>query len=526
MPGPPIASVSAAAAEWGMGKPGDPLLHCDVLVVGGGINGCGIARDLAGRGWRVVLAERDDLAAHTSSASTKLIHGGLRYLEQREFALVRKALQERERLMRSAPHLIRPLDFVLPHDAALRPAWQVRAGLFLYDHLARRGVLPASRAIDLRSHPAGAALQPRCTRGFVYSDAWGDDARLVVACAIDARERGARVLTRSACVAAQAGAGGWRATLRGAEGETRVVARALVNAAGPWAETFLREALQAPPRRRLQLVKGSHIVVASRFAHPCAYLFQNPDRRVLFAIPYEEAFTLIGTTDKRLHGEPGAVAIDADETAYLCEQASRWLARPVTPADVLWSYAGVRPLLDEHDGEPSALTRDYRLEAGRAVGGAPLLTVWGGKLTTFRRLAEEAGDALGALLGERRPAWTAAAPLPGGELSAWIGAARTPPEDFARFVQALHACHPRLSAPLLTRAARAYGGRVARWLRDDLGAEVAPGLHEAELEHLIADEWVRGAEDLLWRRSKLGLHYDAAQREAVARWLARRGLVA
>jgi glycerol-3-phosphate dehydrogenase len=506
-----------------MGNSVEPLA-CDVLVVGGGINGCGIARDLAGRGWRVVLAERDDLAAHTSSASTKLIHGGLRYLEHREFALVRKALAERERLMRSAPHLIRPLSFVMPHDAAMRPAWMIRAGLFLYDHLARRDFLPASQAIDLRAHPAGAALQPRFTRGYTYSDGWADDARLVVACAIDARERGATVLTRTACVAAQRGAAGWRATLRGPGGDCAVEARALVNAAGPWAERFLREAAPTLATRQLRLVKGSHIVVPARFRHEQAYLFQNPDRRVIFAIPYERDFTLIGTTDKELHGDPGAAAIDADETAYLCEQASRWLAGPVTPADVVWSYAGVRPLLDDHDGDPSAVTRDYLLEPG--AGGAPLLTVWGGKLTTFRRLAEEAGDAVGRMLGERRAPWTATAALPGGDLGAWAGAPTTPPQDFARFVRALHARHPALPEPLLQRIAHAYGSRATLWLRDDLGAEVAPSLHEAELEHLARDEWALSAEDVLWRRSKLGLHYDAAQRAAVAAWFAGRPVVA
>ncbi|HSV71746.1 MAG TPA: glycerol-3-phosphate dehydrogenase [Methylibium sp.] len=512
----------------------DMPLRCDVLVVGGGINGCGIARDLAGRGWRVVLAERDDLAAHTSSASTKLIHGGLRYLEHREFALVRKSLQERERLMRCAPHLIRPLSFVMPHDAAMRPAWMIRAGLFLYDHLARREWLPASHAIDLRTHPAGAALQPRCSRGFVYSDGWADDARLVVANAIDARERGATVLTRTECVAVQRHDGGWRATLRlAAGGETRVEARVLVNAAGPWAERFLREVAPSLATRQLRLVKGSHIVVPARFAHEHAYLFQNPDRRVIFAIPYERDYTLIGTTDQELHGDPGTAAIDADETAYLCEQASRWLARPVTPADVVWSYAGVRPLLDDPgvpgSGDPSAVTRDYLLERG--ADGAPLLTIWGGKLTTFRRLAEEASDAVGALLGERRPAWTAAAALPGGDLSAWTGAPTTPPQDFARFVRALHARHPWLPEALALRLARAYGSRVERLLGGAallaaLGAEIAPGLHEAELEHLLRDEWALTAEDMLWRRSKLGLHYDAAQRAAVGVWLASRSVVA
>ena len=503
-------------------------LHCDVLVVGGGINGAGIARDLAGRGWRVVLCERDDLAAHTSSASTKLIHGGLRYLEHGEFGLVRKALQERERLLRSAPHIMHALSFVMPHEPALRPAWLVRTGLWLYDHLARRDWLPASQAVDLRSHPAGAALQPRCRRGFVYSDGWVDDARLVALCAVDARERGATVLTRCACVQARDTGAGWHATLRDRHGRPiEVQARALVNAAGPWAARFLHEALPAvpgaAPARPLRLVKGSHIVVPQRGSRTHAYLFQGLDRRVVFAIPYEERFTLIGTTDVELHDAPETARADAAEIDYLCAQCSRYLAVPVTPADVVWSFAGVRPLLDDAAGDPSAVTRDYRLElAGR---GAPLLTVWGGKLTTFRRLAEEAADRLGERLGERRPAWTAQAPLPGGDFAGWGVGDGTPEARFARFRAELGLRRPWLPDALATRLARAYGSRVERVLQDatrlaDLGPEVAPGLHAAELAYLQREEWAVEADDVLWRRSKRGLHLDAAQRGRVAEWLA------
>ncbi|WP_428420845.1 glycerol-3-phosphate dehydrogenase [Methylibium sp.] len=520
-----------AAVEQPRPAPHGELLHCDVLVVGGGINGAGIARDLAGRGWRVVLCERDDLAAHTSSASTKLIHGGLRYLEHGEFGLVRKALQERERLLRSAPHIMGPLSFVMPHDAAMRPAWMVRAGLFLYDHLARRDWLPGSHGIDLRRHPAGVPLQPRWTRGFVYSDGWVDDARLVVLAAVGARECGATVLTRCACTHAQRHDTGWSATLRGDGVAIEVQARALVNAAGPWAASFLRDAARSAhgeslATRQLRLVKGSHIVVPRLFDHGHAYLFQNPDRRIIFALPYERDFTLIGTTDVELHGEPGAAHADGVEIAYLCEQASRYFATPVVPADVVWSYAGVRPLLDDAEGEASAVTRDYRLEAH--TDGAPLLTVWGGKITTFRKLAEEAADEIGRLLGARRAAWTGSAVLPGGDLSAWTGKPGTPAEDFARFVAALEGRHPWLPRPLAQRLARAYGTRAALLLGAaralaDLGAEVAPGLHAAELLHLQRDEWAVTAEDVLWRRSKLGLHFSAAQRGAVADWLAAHG---
>ena len=506
--------------------------RCDVLVVGGGINGAGIARDLAGRGLKVLLVEQDDLAAHTSSSSTKLIHGGLRYLEYYEFSLVRKALQEREVLLKSAPHIMWPLRFVMPHDAAQRPAWMIRIGLFLYDHLARREVLPGSVGVDLRRHPAGAPLKPAFVRGFEYSDGWVDDARLVVLNAIDARQRGATVLTRTRCTGAQRGANGWTATLRGADGTERLVtARALVNAAGPWAEAFLRgvarpAAGEALATKSLRLVKGSHIVVPRCFEHDRAYIFQNPDKRIIFAIPYEEDFTLIGTTDVEVQGDPRGARIDAEETAYLCEQASRYFKQPITPASVVWAYSGVRPLLDDASGDPSAVTRDYLLES--LAGPAPLLSVWGGKITTFRKLAEEAANEVTRLLGESRPAWTDGAFLPGGDLSVWVGAAQRPDTDFERLVLELQRRHPALGARLARRLARAYGARVDQVLGTPaapkpLGAEVAPGLFEAELHYLVAQEWVTQADDLLWRRSKLGLHYTADQRAAVAEWMAAHG---
>ncbi len=498
--------------------------RCDVVVVGGGINGAGIARDLAGRGLSVVLAEKDDLAQHTSSSSTKLIHGGLRYLEYYEFGLVRKALQEREVLLRSAPHIMWPMRFVMPHDPSMRPAWLIRLGVFLYDHLARREVLPGSRQVDLRKHPAGAPLKASYTKGFEYSDGWVDDARLVVLNAVDARARGAIVLTQCECDEALRGEREWRVSLRRRDGASAsVTARALVNAAGPWAERFLRSAARAAhgeplATRSLRLVKGSHIVVPRLFDHPYAYIFQNPDKRIIFAIPYEHAFTLIGTTDVEIEGVPESAHIDADEIAYLCAQASRYFARGVTAADVVWSYCGVRPLLDDHSGDASAVTRDYLLESN--ADAAPLLSVWGGKITTFRKLAEEAGDLVVGLLGERRAAWSRGAFLPGGDLSAWIGKPDRPDRDFARFVEALCKRHPWLSPAVATRLARAYGSRVELVLaaarsRDDLGAEVAPGLYEAELAYLRREEWAVGADDLLWRRSKLGLHYTAAQRAAV-----------
>ncbi|HUP08529.1 MAG TPA: glycerol-3-phosphate dehydrogenase [Caldimonas sp.] len=505
----------------------------DVLVVGGGINGAGIARDLAGRGASVLLCEQDDLANHTSSASTKLIHGGLRYLEYREFGLVRKALAEREVLLKAAPHIMRPLSFVMPHDPSMRPAWMIRAGLFLYDHLAHRDVLPASRGIDLRRDPVGAPLQRRYTRGFMYADGWVDDARLVVLCAVDAAERGARVETRMRCVDARPEGGGWHVRLapHGVESrpEQRVRARVLVNAAGPWAAAFLKHAVHRTGVRSLRLVKGSHIVVPRLHPHPHAYIFQNADGRIIFAIPFEGRFTLIGTTDVEHHGAIGDARIDTSEIEYLCAQASRYFERPVTPDQVIWTYSGVRPLLDDEHGNPAAVTRDYRLELDESHG-APLLSVWGGKLTTFRKLAEEAADRLVPVLrvnGVRvaRGDWTAEAPLPGGDIVSWLGSragpAREVEANFDRFVGALADRHPDVARPLVYRLARAYGTRAAALLETGLGEPVAPPLHATELRHLIEREWARSADDVLWRRSKLGLHLDAAGRAAVATWLER-----
>jgi glycerol-3-phosphate dehydrogenase len=502
----------------------------DVLVVGGGINGAGVARDLAGRGWRVMLVEQHDLAAHTSSSSSKLVHGGLRYLEHCEFALVRKALQEREVLMRSAPHIIWPLRFVMPHQPSTRPAWLLQIGLFLYDHLAKREVLPGSVTVDLRHSALGAPLRGAFRKGFVYSDGWVDDARLVVLNAVDAAQRGAELRTRTRCTHAQRDSLGWTAGLQDAAGTTTIVrARALVNAAGPWAEAFLRgvakpAAKEALATKQLRLVKGSHIVVRRCFAHDHAYVFQNPDKRIIFAIPYEHDFTLIGTTDVEFSGEPQDAQASDDEVAYLCEQASRYFSQPVTPADVVWRYCGVRPLLDDHSGDPSAVTRDYLLES--ETSAAPLLSVWGGKITTFRKLAEEAADEVGRLLAPwaPRPAWTKMASLPGGDFSSWIGAAGRPDSDFEKLCAAVTTRHPWLPAALARRLARAYGSRITLVLGQakslhDLGCEIAPGLYAAELHYLRAHEWAMTADDVLWRRSKLGLHLTAAQRQQVADWM-------
>jgi len=494
----------------------DPTPHYDLLVVGGGINGAGIARDATGRGLRVLLCEQDDLAGHTSSASTKLIHGGLRYLEFYHFGLVRKALREREVLLDSAPHIMWPLRFVMPHDAHLRPAWIIRAGLFLYDHLARRRRLPASRTIDLHRHAAGAPLRPQFARGFVYSDGWVDDARLVVLNALAAAESGATVMTRTRCEQLTAGAGGWHATLRSSDAAavtTTISATAVVNATGPWAASFLSSATPVREDRELRLVKGSHIIVRKLFDHDHAYIFQAPDRRIVFAIPYEGDFTLIGTTDIEHHGQPDRVEIDRGEIDYLCGLANRYFRQSISPADVVASYSGVRPLLEDESADARSVTRDYSLQM--STDPAPLLSVFGGKITTYRALAEQAVQRLDAVFPALRGAWTAGSTLPGGDL---------PGGDFDAFLRELGARRPWLPATLRRRLAHAYGTRIDRMLGDassleGLGAELAPGLHERELDYLWRHEWARTADDVLWRRSKLGLHCDAAAVDRVAAWL-------
>jgi glycerol-3-phosphate dehydrogenase len=486
----------------------------DLLIVGGGINGTGIARDAAGRGLRVLLCEQDDLASHTSSASTKLIHGGLRYLEEFHFALVRKALIEREVLLRSAPHIMRPLHFIMPHAAHLRPAWLIRTGLFLYDHLAHREHLAASGSVDLRTHIAGGALKSGYRRGFVYCDGQTDDARLVVLNALDARERGAVILTRTRCERLTADGSGWRAAIAGADGSATIAARAAVNATGPWVDRFVQGATPVRTAHRVRLVKGSHIAVPRLFDHRFAYIFQNEDRRIVFAIPYERDFTLIGTTDVDYQGDPAAVRIDDAEVAYLCELANRYFLRATTPAQVRWSYSGVRPLLADESRDPMSVTRDYALELERRP--APLLSVFGGKITTYRRLAEDAVNLLAPLLGTRAAPWTAGATLPGGDL---------PEASLAVFLRTVERRHPWLPVRLQLRYGHAYGTRIERVLGGaarlaDLGAELLPGLYEREAEYLCREEFARTAEDILWRRTKLGLHLLGTDPAPLERWLA------
>jgi glycerol-3-phosphate dehydrogenase len=487
----------------------------DLAVIGGGVNGAGIARDAAGRGAKVLLLESGDLAGGTSSASTKLIHGGLRYLEHREFALVREALAEREALWRIAPHIIHPLRFVLPHVEGLRPAWMLRLGLFLYDHIGGRRRLPATRTVNLATHPAGKPLRTGFGRGFEYSDGWVDDARLVVLNAMDARERGAEVLPGVPLLAARREDHGLGWDLQTPIGHFH--ARALVNAGGPAVLDVLRLTGEEP-EHAMRLVRGSHIVVPALFDHAYAYFFQLADGRIFFALPFERDFTLIGTTDADHTGSLEDVRASAEEIEYLCDGVNRYFARAISPADVVWSYAGVRPLVDDRSGKPEAATRGYRLELSDRAEGAPLLSVYGGKITTYRHLAEEAVDRLARRMpgfGGKR--WTRKAPLPGGDF---------PADGLPALKASLAAAHPFLAERDVDRIARAYGTRAERWLGDakawdDLGRHFGAGLSEAEVNYLRHEEWASEAEDILWRRTKLGLRLTAAEQDALAQYLAR-----
>ncbi len=487
----------------------------DVLVIGGGINGCGIARDLVGRGYSVMLAEKVDFASGTSSWSTKLIHGGLRYLEHYEVRLVREALIEREVLWAMAPHIIRPLRFVLPHHKGLRPAWMLRAGLFAYDHLGGRKMLPPTDELDLRTHPAGAPLKDEYVRAFEYSDCWVDDARFVVLNARDAADRGADVRTRTEVVKAEREGNSWAVTLAGPDGEEAVRARCLVNAAGPWVDHVLGSALGRADAHNVRLVQGSHIVVKKLFDHDKAYIFQNEDGRIIFAIPYEGAFTLIGTTDQDYEGEPRDVAITEAETDYLLAAASEYFKRPVERDAIVWTYAGVRPLFDDGASKAQEATRDYVLKAEGGHGKPALLNIFGGKLTTYRKLAEAAAEKVGALIGVKGKSWTAKAPLPGGDMPISIAAA---------FGERLRQTYPWLDGALADRLARLYGVKAQDILRGatgpaDLGRDFGAGLTEREVSHLIETEWARTAEDILWRRTKLGLVMAADDQAALAAYM-------
>lgn len=505
-----------------------PQPHLDLLIIGGGINGAGIARDAAGRGLRVLLAEKDDLAAATSSRSSKLIHGGLRYLEQYEFRLVAEALAEREVLLAIAPHLVAPLRFVMPHVPELRPRWMIRAGLFLYDHLGKRAfalgerqvALPGSHGIDLREPPYNSGLKPALSKGFIYSDCRVDDARLVLANALSARELGAEIVTRTECMMGKRVAEGWQVQLRATSGDERsVFARAIVNAAGPWVKQVLNDRLHQPSRDDVKLVKGSHIVVPKIYRGEHAFILQNDDRRVVFMIPYLDKYTLIGTTDVALDAAPTIPDASPAEIAYLCRAVNRYITDPIGPADVVWSYAGIRPLYDDGTANPSAITRDYTLRLDDDAGAAPVLSVFGGKITTYRKLAEHALDKLAPWFPAMKTGWTATAPLPGGDLS---GASF---EEFSG--RRLAHDFPWLPEALRQALARRHGANVYSVLDSakslaDLGQHFGAGLYAREVTYMIEREWAMSGEDILYRRTKAGLQLAEEQRKAIAEYVANR----
>lgn len=470
----------------------------DIAVIGGGINGVGIAADAAGRGLSVFLCEKDDLASHTSSASSKLIHGGLRYLEHKEFRLVREALAEREVLLTKAPHIIRPMRFIMPHRPHLRPAWLIRTGLFFYDHLGKREKLLGSNNVYFKDD---SPLNSAITRGFEYSDCAVDDSRLVVLNAMHAREKGADVVTRTRCLSAQRVEGYWVVELENAQGSFKIKAKALVNAAGPWVAQFIKQDLELKSPYGIRLIQGSHIVVPKLYEGDKAFIMQNDDRRIVFAIPYLDQYTMIGTTDREYQGDPSKVQITQAETDYLLEVSNAHFKKQLTQADIIWTFAGVRPLCDDESDNPSAITRDYTLALSQETDDqAPLLSVFGGKLTTYRKLAESAMQQLKAFFPEMKGSWTATEALPGGENMA----------SAEQLVNEIRAQITDVSESLAKRWATSYGSRIWNILGeavsiDQLGLSFGHGLFAKEVDYLCRFEWVTTSEDILWRRSKLGL---------------------
>lgn len=491
----------------------------DIFVIGGGINGCGIARDAAGRGYSVTLAEMNDFASGTSSGATKLIHGGLRYLEHYEFRLVREALMEREVLWAMAPHIIWPMRFVLPfHKGGVRPAWLIRLGLFLYDHLGGRKLLPATKSLDMRRDPAGKPLKPIFTKAFEYSDGWVDDARLVVLNARDAADRGADIMSRAKVVSVRREDGVWKVDVKeAATGIVKTVhARMLINASGPWVDNVLSNAAGKNQVHNVRLVQGSHIIVKKKFDDVRAYFFQNPDNRIIFAIPYETDFTLIGTTDRDYDGDPSQVKISDEETQYLCNAASEYFAEPVTKDDIVWTYSAVRPLYDDGASKAQEATRDYVLKLENKGGEAPLLNVFGGKLTTYRRLAEHALEKIGEAIGDKGAPWTGKSSLPGGDFAA---------TGYEAEVRKLTTKYSFLSARQARRLVRLYGTKAYAILGDAksmeaLGQHFGGDLYEREVEWLMRQEWARTSDDVLWRRTKQGLHFSKEEAAALNDYMA------
>lgn len=497
-------------------KPQQP--HVDMLVIGGGINGAGIARDAVGRGFSVLLCEAGDFGGGTSSASTKLVHGGLRYLEFYEFRLVREALMEREVLWAMAPHIIRPLRFVLPHHGGLRPAWLLRLGLFIYDHLGGRKLLPPTRTLDLASDPAGRPLKPEFRKGFEYSDCWVEDSRLVVLNLRDAAARGADIRPRTAAEEARFEGGAWHVRLRDqASGATEeVTASVVVNAAGPYVDHVLNTVFGRNDAHNVRLVGGSHIVIARKFDHDRCYILQNADDRVIFAIPYEDDYTLIGTTDVEYDEMPTPPRITPEEIDYLCAMASEYFAEPVTKDDVVWTYSGVRPLFDDGASKAQEATRDYVIRRDDKLGDGTLINIFGGKITTYRRLAESMMDEVEAVLGRRGPAWTRGATLPGGDF---------PVDGREALASGYLKRFPFVPAGLMARLVRHYGTQTGSILDGagslaDLGTNFGSGLYEAEVRFLLENEWAAEADDILYRRTKLGIRLSKAEAAALADWMA------
>jgi len=488
----------------------------DMVVIGAGINGAGIARDAAGRGLSVLLCEKDDIAQHTSSASTKLIHGGLRYLEHYDFLLVRHALQEREVLLRAAPHIIWPLRFILPHHSALRPRWLIRLGLFFYDHIGGRKLLPSSHSVDLTEHVSGEALKTEYSSGFEYSDCWVQDARLVTLNVMDAATRGCNVQVRTEVTDLIRKQGSWTVKLKNhlTGVKSSVTSRLIVNASGPWVEQTLDLDEDHDSKHGVRLVKGSHIVVPKMFEHPYTYIFQNADDRVVFAVPYENDFTLLGTTDVEVEDEPGKEAIEPRETRYICESVSEYFDKPVSADDVVWTYSGVRPLYDDASENASTVTRDYKLDLD-VRKGAPVLSVYGGKITTYRKLAEQAVDMMKHHLGITTGAWTAESYLPGGDI---------PNADFETYLLQQQKTYGWMENALITDYVRNYGTLVGSVVGTassmaELGQHFGGPLYQVEVDYLVKHEWARTAEDILWRRSKKGLHVPADTVEKLTRYL-------
>ncbi len=489
----------------------------DLLIIGGGVNGCGIARDAAGRGLSVCVCEQGDLAQATSSASTKLFHGGLRYLEYYEFGLVRKALKERETLLRNMPHIARPMRFVLPHHAAQRPAWMLRIGLLIYDYLGGHSGLPKTRRLKLFDDPAGKPLQDKFRVAFEYSDGWVDDARLVALNAVDAAQRGADIRVRSRVLSAQRDGDHWRVEVQNTQTTqiTRLTARAIVNAGGPWVENIIHDVTHTQTSNRIRLVRGSHIVVPRLYPHNRAYFLQHVDNRVIFTIPYETDYTLIGTTESEHHGSLDQVHCTPEEAQYLCEIVSGYFRQPLNSAAIVWSYAGVRPLYNDGAKSATAATRGYVLQLDHAADKPALVNIFGGKITTYRRLAEDVLNQLQVVFPRMGKTWTAHAALPGGDF---------PAGQVDGLAKALQQQYPFIDAAWALRLTRAYGTDALELLQGakditGLGQAFGHSLTEREVRWLMQREWARNADDVLWRRSKLGLRFSPEQSLRLNVWM-------